>query len=509
MSSGSTYADNINATNLAAIRGSKTGESFAFARRFWDGFRKRGITLDTSSKSGTVKERRRQINEGLDKAAAAMKRRPQVTIGRVSGNENLSNPDADTWMLPVKSLKESIRIPTEFDVVRNPDNTIADVKWTKSEPISNTDLSRLLNLSPEDAKRISDDDSGISHNAVRFLVAELGNRPEFGGWRLFSPVTSDEPGVEKMSSAQRFAENLGRANMRDRFIIETFGKDAYPFWADREENQIISSDEYSTLGEVDPVAKFRATGRFTPNPEDADGEASAEADLIYEGMPDFVPEAPAPTVNETNPAGAKTSRRDFKLDNLIENLGLDRDEWMAQLRERMKRSFGMDDVGLTNPKDRKSWESDGVPVAAIQEMIRTGMIENAESVWPENGQKLDGELRASKANVAEAMVEFISNTQKGSGGNTKRNKEYILGTSNLSVLLNNAAKTRGKTFSKIKGDEPRYSSNELQDVVNRFNEIFGTSHTIEDIFSKEQLENARKRLQEEGRTMFGKSGTKE
>jgi hypothetical protein len=312
-----------------------------------------------------------------------------------------------------------------------------------------------------------------------------------------------------MSSAQRFAENLGRANMRDRFIIETFGKDAYPFWADREENQIISSDEYSTLGEVDPVAKFRATGRFTPNPEDADGEASAEADLIYEGMPDFVPEAPAPTVNETNPAGAKTSRRDFKLDNLIENLGLDRDEWMAQLRERMKRSFGMDDVGLTNPKDRKSWESDGVPVAAIQEMIRTGMIENAESVWPENGQKLDGELRASKANVAEAMVEFISNTQKGSGGNTKRNKEYILGTSNLSVLLNNAAKTRGKTFSKIKGDEPRYSSNELQDVVNRFNEIFGTSHTIEDIFSKEQLENARKRLQEEGRTMFGKSGTKE
>lgn len=509
ISSGATYADNINATNLSAIRGSKQGEAFDFARRFWDGFRKRGITLDTSSKSGTVKERRRQINEGMDKAAAAMKRRPQVKIGNVSNNQNLSNPDADTWMLPIKNLKESIRIPTEFDVVRNPDNTIADVKWTKSEPISNTDLARLLNLSPEDAKRISDDDAGISHNSVRFLVSELGNRPEFGGWRLFSPVTSDEPGVEKMSSAQRFAENLGRANMRDRFIIETFGKDAYPFWRDREENQIISSDEYSTLGEVDPVAKFRATGRFTKDPNDVDGEASAEADLIYEGMPDFVPEPPAPTMNEANPSGAKTSRKDFKLDNLIENLGLDKNEWMSQLRERMKQSFGMDDVGLTTTKDRRTWESDGVPVAAIQEMIRTGMIKDAESVWSENGTKLDNELRASKANVAEAMVEFIASSQKGSAANSKKNKEYILGTSNLSALLNNAAKARGKTFSKIKGDEPRYSANELQGVVNRFNEIFGTNHTIDDIFSREQLETARKRLQEEGRTMFGKSGTTE
>ena len=179
-----------------------------------------------------------------------------------------------------------------------------DVKWTKSEPISTKELAYLLGLGPQDAKKLNDDDAGISHNAVRTLIAEIGNRPEFGGWRLFSPVTKDEPGVEKMSSAQKFIENLGRANMRDRFIIETFGKDAYPFWQDREENQIISADEYSSLGEVGPIAKFRASGRFSRDGEDSDSEISVETDLLYEGMDDFSP-------NERTSSAPTTSRKDL------------------------------------------------------------------------------------------------------------------------------------------------------------------------------------------------------
>jgi len=504
VSSGATYAENINSTNLAAIRGSKTGEEFAFARRFWDGFRKRGITLDTSSKSGTVKERRRQINDGLDKAGAAMKRRPQVTVGSVSGNSRLQEPNGDNWMLPVSKLRESLRVPTEFDVTRNPDNTISDVKWTKSEPISLTELSRLLNLSPEDTKKLGGEDAGISHNAVRFLIAELGNQKEFGGWRLFSPVTSDEPGVEKMTSPQRFAENLGRANMRDRFIIEAFGKDAYPFWSDREQGEIISSEEYATLGEVDPVAKFRATGRFSKSRNDEDGESSAEVDLIFEGMADFEPETNQPEAPK--PSADKTTRSQFKVDNLIESLGLDRDEWNSQLRERMKQAFGIEDVGLNRQRDKATWEKEGIPIAYIQEMIRTGMIGNAESIWPETGKKLDRELLANRANVAEAAVEFMSSKYGKSPLASKKNKEYILGTTNLSMLLNSAAKKRGQTFSKLKGDEPRYSDGELQQIVNRFNEIFDTNHTIEDIFSREQLETARKRLQEEGKTIFKETG---
>jgi antirestriction protein ArdC len=510
MASGAVYSQNVSATNLAAIRGSKSGSDYEFARRFWDGFRKRGITLDTSSKAPSAQERRRQINAGLDKVSGAMRNRPEIKIGSVSQNARLDNPDSTTWMLPVSKLRESIRIPTEFDVARNPDNTVRDVNWTKSEPISISDLAKIMNLSPQDKKKLTSDDAGISHDSVRYLIAELGNQPEFAGWRLFSPVTDDEPGNARMSQAQRFAENLGRANMRDRFIIEAFGKDAYPFWYDGSEKEIIDADEYSSLGEVDPAAKFNAVGRFSRNPDDASGEAMAESDLIYEGMPD-VSTRRAEEIAKTEEAPQitdKTSRKDFELKKLLDHLGLSEDErGMQELNTRLQKAFGVQDSDLFNPRQASSWRSGGVPTAYIKEMIRTGMIPDAKTVWNDNnvGQKLDDELLSSRNNVFEAAIEFLGKTQGMSAGNTKQNKEYILGAKNLAMVLPQAARTKGKSFSKKKGDEPRFSRQELQGIVNRFNEIFNTNHTIDDIFSREQLETARKRLEEEGRTVFGRS----
>jgi hypothetical protein len=74
----------------------------------------------------------------------------------------------------------------------------------------------------------------------------------------------------------------------------------------------------------------------------------------------------------------------------------------------------------------------------------------------------------------------------------------------MALYLSESAKRKGSVFSPRKGDEPRFSSNELQQIVNRFNEAFGTNHTIEDIFSREQLETARRRIEEDGETLSGK-----
>jgi hypothetical protein len=71
----------------------------------------------------------------------------------------------------------------------------------------------------------------------------------------------------------------------------------------------------------------------------------------------------------------------------------------------------------------------------------------------------------------------------------------------VSATLKNAASRRGRNFTKKLGDHPRYSVNGLQEMVDEFNKIFGTNHTIDDLFSAEQLRNAQ-RVLNEGTTTY-------
>ena len=134
------------------------------------------------------------------------------------------------------------------------------------------------------------------------------------------------------------------------------------------------------------------------------------------------------------------------------------------------------------------------------------MIPDAKSVWKNDdaGKKLDAELAASKHSVYEALYEFTQAKHAGDRAkNTKRNRDYILGSTDFAVSHKRVASLKGATFSKKTGDERRFSQSELQGIVNRFNEIFGTDYKIDDIFSAEQLRNATRRLREEGKTLYG------
>jgi len=65
------------------------------------------------------------------------------------------------------------------------------------------------------------------------------------------------------------------------------------------------------------------------------------------------------------------------------------------------------------------------------------------------------------------------------------------------------ATAKGIKFSPGKGDEPRFSDAEIEAIVKRFNDTFDTNYGVDDIFSAEQLNAAKNRL-EQGETVVTK-----
>jgi antirestriction protein ArdC/superfamily I DNA/RNA helicase len=477
-----------------------------YAIRVWDGFKRTGIALDTDSPTADRAEKNREIQVAMRKVGARMGTRPKVTVGNVSSNQNNDAPTAANWMLPVDKLRDTIRIPTEYSTQTDSQTGRVTSKWTQSRPITNEELGELLSLDRQNMEKLSQPGAGINHDAVRFLVAEIGKQPEFSGWRLFASVT-DENEISgddaSVRAARKFQENIARANMRDRFIIETFGKDAFPHWLDEEENRVISPDDFDDLGNVSRSSQFRSSGRFYRDSATR-GDSEAENTLLEESIDEVgLRDIPEDGVTAEEIRADKTARQDFELKPLLNYLGIPSDGWRKILRERLQQSSGDENVGLA---DKNDWDKNGVPIAYINHMIRLGMIPDASSVWKDgdSGNKLDAELSNPRHAVIEALNDFIDKSFPNSPQNSSKSRSYISGIANMSAQLADAAKNRGSKFSPGKGDEPRYSSTELQQIVNRFNEVFGTNHTIEDIFSREQIETARKRIEEEGQTLSGK-----
>ena len=508
------YDGSRSAQEIAGIRfrgdlkSPKEQAKLNFSMNVWKRFRDVGIAIDVDDDASETEARKSKNAATIKSVGAEMKKRQNlVRVGRVGDNNVNDAPSALTWMLSVDKLAETLRVPTEF-VSANRDGK-SSLQWTQTRPVTRKELATLLGLNGPDAAMLEAPDAGINHDAVRLLIAELGKQPELSAWRYFSPVSAEEvakvippspsSAVEEFSKIDLALENVGRANMRDRFIIETFGKDAFPHWFDPEEGESITPDEYSKLGEISAVSKFRATGRFDPE-DPTKGDSEAEYDLYGELIDGVLPSAEP----DGEPiSGDKTSREDFELEKLLEYLGIDRKEWKTTLKERMSAAFGMDAVGAWD-----EWKKDGIPTATVAHMIRTGLIPNAASVWKDasTGERFDNELKKSKYAVYEALNEFIDKSFPNSKLNSQASRNTITGKTDMGVALRDAAAAKGSAWSPKKGNEARFSDSELQSIVDRFNEVFGTNHTIDDIFSAEQLRTAAERI-ESGETLSGKKRT--
>ena len=509
------YAGGLSAQQLAGIRiggnpnSRENREALQFAMQAWDGVRRRGIAIDVDDDTLSAAQRQVETRNAIREVGKAMQiRQNRVRVGNVSDNARNENPSAETWMLSVDKLADTIRIPTEF-TSRGDIGGETSVRWTQSRPASRDEIAKMLGLSPSDTAKLKADGAGINHDAVRLLISELGKQESLGAWRYFAPVTAEEalsvtPSptgdiVETLPQVDLAMENAGRANMRDRFIIETFGKDAFPHWFDTEENQSMTPEEYVQLGEVSEVSKFRATGRFAPDSA-TKGDSEAEIDLYGESLDLLMPEEGSVTPSGETIRADKTAREDFEIEPLLDYLGIDRKEWKKSLQDRLSAAFGTDDIGINN-----DWAKQGIPTATVAHMIKTGILPNAGSVWKDGdtGERFDREISRPKYAVYEALNEFIDKSFPDSRLNSRDTRNKITAATDMGVTLRNAAAAKGSVWSPKKGNEARFSGGEMQSMVDRFNAIFGTNYTIDDIFSDEQLRTAKERV-ESGTTLSGK-----
>jgi len=268
--------------------------------------------------------------------------------------------------------------------------------------------------------------------------------------------------------------------------------------------------------------KFKTSGQF---PFDGDYEADrpykdADVDLTFEGYdPETkpIPDAKIKMKDTDNDSvEQKTTKAEFKLQELLEALGIDPNDKKWEEKPQKKISATKKETELVAPggKTAQRYRSEGVPIAVISELIRIGVIKDAKSVFKSNdaGKRLDYELARRKDVVYETVANLISTKFDGSEFASYTSMETIFGTRDIGTTLNAAEQAKGKRFSKNKGDEPRFGKSDLQNFVNRFNDIFGTKYTIDDIFSDEQLRAARKRIEEDGKvtklTRFPKLGNR-
>jgi hypothetical protein len=430
-----------------------------------------------------------------------------VRVGSTTSN-NPQTATPETWMLPVSKLRERLRIPTEFTTQRDSAGRITNSSVAQTEQISIDDLGRMLGLSAVETEKLRQPNAGINQDAVRRLIAELGKQKPFAAFRVFAIPSIDSEsspfpsGYRPNTPAERSRFGMwslltaqGRDDMRERFIIETFGKDAFPYWWDPGEGRMLTQDAYAVLGEDAPTAKHYSTGSFSPR------EYAPELHITPWREDSLIPtETVEPAGRTNNPAATKSSisRADFPLKPLLSYLGIDENgEWYNELSQAMARSFGVDptDTGLASPNipDRRrtarNWERDGVPIAVVNEMIRTGLVpesDGAGAIWGDSA--LDSALMRKKAMVLEALHGFVS----------ERHPEMTSASvfnltnegRNSRAYISNAVKARGRSWSKRNSEESIFAEPDMQQMVDRLNERLGTNYTIDDIFSDERLKAA-------------------
>jgi superfamily I DNA/RNA helicase len=473
------------------------------ARRAWERIKEKGWLIDPSGVTGEGIDKKKIESTSIGMANIGSRiaaRNRKIKIGDISKN----NPDSanqETWMLPVEKLKKMIRIPTKWD----PET--GDV--IERRELSSAELGTMLNLTISESRKLNSPNAGLSFNDVMYLIAEIGNEPRFDSWRLFSPTTLDESGVSESDYMQRAIDNLGRAKLRERFVLETFGKDAFPMYIGRNEKNRISQSEYEKM---DSDKRFEYGGIF----KDDGSSEDANTELMYEGMRSDSPIPFTQNINKTNTttpispvsSNAKTMRAEFRLSELLAALGISGEETIAEKDKKLNSFLSRSSIGEQSRKTIGRWEAMGVPTSVISEMIKSGIIKDAASVFKNTdvGRRLDMELSRPKYSVYEALLNFIKETQGSSPKNTRKTVSDILDATDAYNYLPQIAKAKGSMpYSANVGDIPRYSDSELQQIVNRFNNIFGTQHTIDDIFSDEQIRQARERIEKDGiHTPIGK-----
>ena len=330
---------------------------------------------------------------------------------------------ADVKMTAVPMSNNEIREPDGPWVI--PARPLLDMMvHGDGKPFSDDEITETLGISHAQLKKMRKDGMGIAEvDAYAFID------------RIFNGDTFKTPAI----------------------IEDIWGFDAAPYWFDRWGRPL------DRAGYIDAKEEgiFAYSLMSPPNYESIDRAPIKVADSAREG---------------------------FQIADLASSMGLgDSDEELIKAF-----SMSVDGINYVPTKTEiKNWRESGIPTNILERLIETGKIPNAASVFGPIGEDFDNQIRKISAweNLKNALEE------RGVSFSGPQFSE-IVGAQKALIRVNNYIKgkkenppfstvTEGRFSPKV-GKAPRYSTQEMSEILDRANEILGV-----DIPLKEVMPNAK------------------
>jgi antirestriction protein ArdC/biotin operon repressor len=232
-----------------------------------------------------------------------------------------------------------------------------------------------------------------------------------------------------------------------------------------------ASNPFATSDIMDGIWGFGAK----PYWYDQDGNL-----LTREQYDDFLDEgiwmvgltAPKDMVETDQTVAQEISKGAFPVSALAESLGVESDEDLAKAV-----TFEVDGQQIT-PTDiqLKKWKQEGVPTGIIEQLVDRGIIPSAGDVFGEEGTKFDNSIRQFDLwkNVNDAIAK---NGKKVKGVDL----DEVIGAAKVQRRLRDFEEGKEGKFSPRVGKALRYSDEEVQEIVDRLNQKFNMSETVESI----------------------------
>jgi hypothetical protein len=195
-------------------------------------------------------------------------------------------------------------------------------------------------------------------------------------------------------------------------------------------------------------------------------------DFLDEGIWMVGLTAPKDMVETDQTVAQEISKGAFPVSVLAQSLGVESDEDLAKAV-----TFEVDGQQIT-PTDiqLKKWKQEGVPTGIIEQLVDRGIIPSAGDVFGEEGTKFDNSIRQFDLwkNVNDAIAK---NGKKVKGVDL----DEVIGAAKVQRRLRDFEEGKEGKFSPRVGKALRYSDEEVQEIVDRLNQKFNMSETVESI----------------------------
>lgn len=254
--------------------------------------------------------------------------------------------------------------------------------------------------------------------------------------------------VDAYTFFSRMFHNGGDPSSTSLMVEDLWGFDSAPYWIDRWDRP-LDRDGYNDAKEEGILI----TSLFAP--------------------PDFTPTEKEPI------KVADSAKEGFRVEDFANALGIsDSDEELAKAF-----SFTADGIDFVPTKVQlKNWRNSGIPTVILERLIESGKIPNAASAFGEAGREFDSQIRQFP------LWENLKNALERRGVKFSGPEfSEILGAAKALRRLNNYLRRnedesiREGKFSTSLGKAPRYSAEEVSEILGNAKNILGVDIPLSEV----------------------------